>query len=298
MPITAGCPESRRDRGARARAGRAERRRRARRRGRRGRTAPMQRRPPTTSTSAPGIAGAANRSPRITASATSPTSDRRPADISPSPRSHEPSSRHALSPSEDVPVSLGSSPMTTSTAAPARKPVTTAFERNWAIQPSLRTASSRNSTPVRSVIAATSCAACSPPRPGHEHRAAGDRGKRRARAGRDLPRRAEERVDERSRSRRVEAVLQRHAGDARVAEVLRHDQRRHRDPGGDVAAQPAAVVARQPLEDRDEAAHADDRLTLPRRTSALSRASASAREQPFGGAGREWGRGGVSCGTR
>ena len=122
-------------------------------------------------------------------------------------------------------------------------------------------ASSRNSTPVserdrrhelRRLLAAET---------GHEHRAAGDRGQRRARAGRDLPRRAEQRVDERAGRRRVEAVLQRHAGDAGVAEVLRHDQRRHRDPGGDVAAQPAAVVARQPLDDRDEAAHGHDLLT-------------------------------------
>ena len=37
-----------------------------------------------------------------------------------------------------VPVSLGSSPMTTSIAAPKRKPVTTARERNCAIQPILK----------------------------------------------------------------------------------------------------------------------------------------------------------------
>ena len=61
--------------------------------------------------------------------------------MSPSVRTHDPSSRQALSPSEDVPVSFGSSPMTTSTAAPARKPVTTALERNWAIQPSFSAAS-------------------------------------------------------------------------------------------------------------------------------------------------------------
>src|SRR3954452_24194097 len=83
----------------------------------------------------------------------------------PNPRSHDASSRQALSPSDDVPVSLGNSPITTSTAAPARKPVTTALERNCAIQPSLKTASNRNITPVTRVIAATSCAACAPPRP-------------------------------------------------------------------------------------------------------------------------------------
>ncbi len=167
----------------------------------------------------------------------------------------------ALSPSDEVPVSFGSSPMTTSTAAPARNPVTTAFERNCAIQPSFNAASRRNSSPVTSVIAATSWAAWSPPRPGHEHRSAGDRRKRRARAGRDLPRRAEQRVDERSRRRRVEPVLERHPGDARVAEVLRHDQRRHRDPGRDVTAQPAPLVPRQPLDDRQKAPHPHDPLT-------------------------------------
>ena len=57
-------------------------------------------------------------------------------------------------------MSLGSSPIVTSTAAPARKPVITALERNRAIQPSRNSAISRNSAPLTSVIAATSCAAC------------------------------------------------------------------------------------------------------------------------------------------
>ena len=82
-----------------------------------------------TSTSAPGTAGARNRSARITASATKPTSTVVPC-TSPSEPSHVPNSRQALSPSDDVPVSFGSSPTTTSTAAPARKPVTTAFDKN------------------------------------------------------------------------------------------------------------------------------------------------------------------------
>ena len=49
--------------------------------------------------------------------------------------------------------------MTTSTAAPARNPVITAFERNREIQPIRRSASARNSRPVTSAIAATNCAA-------------------------------------------------------------------------------------------------------------------------------------------
>jgi sulfate permease, SulP family len=44
-------------------------------------------------------------------------------------------------------------------AARARNPVTTALERNCAIQPSFNSASRRKRTPVTSVIAATSCAA-------------------------------------------------------------------------------------------------------------------------------------------
>ncbi len=62
-----------------------------------------------------------------------------------------------------MPVSFGSSPITTSTAAPARKPVTTARERNRAIQPMRSSASRRKSAPVTSVIAATSSAASAPP---------------------------------------------------------------------------------------------------------------------------------------
>ena len=80
-------------------------------------------------------------------------------------RTHEPSSRQAFTPSADVPVSFGSSPITTSTAAPARKPVITGLERNRAIHPIRNTASSRNSTPATSVIAATSSAASLPPTP-------------------------------------------------------------------------------------------------------------------------------------
>ncbi len=120
--------------------------------------------PPTTSTSAPGIDGLRKRRARITASAVAPTSRVTPW-MSPSDRAHDPSSRQALSPSASVPVSLGSSPITTSIAAPARNPVITGFERNRAIQPIRRTASSRNSTPAARVIAATSSSACSPFRP-------------------------------------------------------------------------------------------------------------------------------------
>ena len=62
-------------------------------------------------------------------------------------------------------MSLGSSPITTSIAAPARNPVTTARDRNRASQPSLKMATSRNSAPVASAMAATSCAASLPVTP-------------------------------------------------------------------------------------------------------------------------------------
>ena len=50
-------------------------------------------------------------------------------------------------------------------AAPARNPVITALERNWATQPSRKTANRRKRTPVAIAIAATSCAAWSPSSP-------------------------------------------------------------------------------------------------------------------------------------
>ena len=69
------------------------------------------------------------------------------------------------SPSASVPVILGSSPLTTSMAAPNRNPVITALDRNCDSQPILKTASSRKSTPAVSVTAATSWGASSPASP-------------------------------------------------------------------------------------------------------------------------------------
>ena len=96
--------------------------------------------------------------PRISPRASTPTTTVVPC-TSPSEPIHDPSSRHAFFPSASVPVSLGSSPITTSTAAPARKPVITAFERKRAIHPSRSSANTRYSRPEASVIAATSSAA-------------------------------------------------------------------------------------------------------------------------------------------
>jgi len=58
-------------------------------------------------------------------------------------------------PEVSVPVTFGSSPMTTSMAAPNKKPVMTARERNWAIHPILSTANKMNRTPEARVMAAT-----------------------------------------------------------------------------------------------------------------------------------------------
>ena len=189
-------------------------------------------------------------------------------------RSQEPSSRQALSPSASVPVSFGSSPITTSIAAPARNPVITAFDRNCAIQPRRKIASARNSRPVTRAIAATSAAASAAREPGGEDRAAGDRGERRARPGGDLPRGGEQRVDDRARGRGVEAVLQRHAGDPGVAEVLGHDQRGHRDRRHQVPAQPDPLVPRQPVGGGDgerQSAHRVDGAVMARTLRAAGR---------------------------
>ena len=202
--------------------------------------------PPTTSTSAPGIGGAMNRSARITASATTPTSSVVQW-MSPSACSPRPSSRQALSPSDggagqlrqladdDVDRCAGEEPGHDRLGEELRDPAELEARRG-----------AGTGRPVSSVIAATSCAASSPASP--VTRTAPPATAASEELGpveicRDVQKIG---VDERARGRCVEAVLQRHAGDPRVAEVLRHDQRRDGDPGSDVAPQPAAVVARQP----------------------------------------------------
>ena len=158
---------------------------------------------------------------------------------------------------------LGSSPITTSTAAPARKPVITALERKRAIHPSRSSANTRYSSPEASVIAATSSAASASARP-VARTAPPPRRPATSWVRGDLARRAEERVDDRARGRRVEAVLQRHSGDPGVAEILRDDQRGDGDPGGDVAPQPPALVGTQPLEDGKPDGHGPHHLPRAR----------------------------------
>ena len=71
---------------------------------------------------------------------------------------HDHSSRTAFDPDASVPVSLGSSPITTSMAAPNRKPVTTARDKNLATQLIRASAKTRNSRPETTVMPATKTA--------------------------------------------------------------------------------------------------------------------------------------------
>ena len=115
---------------------------------------PRRHEPPDDQDQRSGDARRDARSPKTTTSETAPTiTVARLA--SPSVPSHDRSSWIGFEPVTSVPVSLGSSPITTSIAAPNRKPVTTARERNCAIHPILNTARSRNSTPDARVIVAT-----------------------------------------------------------------------------------------------------------------------------------------------
>jgi len=106
--------------------------------------------------------GATARSPKTTARATPPTITVTRLAWSNDPN-QERSSCSGLAPLTSVPVSLGSSPMTTSMAAPNKKPVTTALDRNCATQPILKTAMSRKSRPEARVRVATNDATSSVP---------------------------------------------------------------------------------------------------------------------------------------
>ena len=119
---------------------------------------------------------------------------------------------------------------------------------------------------------------------GDQHRASSDRSERRARPRRDLPRRTEKRVDDRACSRRVQPVLQRHPGNTCIAKVLRHNQCRNRNPGQQIAAQPATLIPRQPLQNRQHATEAS--------RGPISQALRLRWSWPASG------RGGVSCGRR
>ncbi len=117
--------------------------------------------PPATSTSAPGTFGATTCNVSTTARDPAPTANVSQS-VSPRPRTQLTISRQLFAPSPLVPVSLGSSPMTTSMAAPNRKPVITALDSRRDSQPSFSTAAPTNSSPVNRVMATTSSAVCCP----------------------------------------------------------------------------------------------------------------------------------------
>ena len=182
-------------------------RRPVRPRGHRDRRCARPDRPPTTRTRAPGIRGATTLTPKTTASETRPTT-RVATLVSPRVLTHERSSWSGFEPEALVPVSLGSSPITTSMAAPKRNPVTTARERNCATHPILKTASSRNKAPEARVIVATKEATSRCPRDAGGHDGARrDRCQPGARTGRNLAARSEDGVQDCAGGRGVEPVL-------------------------------------------------------------------------------------------
>ena len=117
--------------------------------------------PPITSASAPGTLGANTCNATITTTLMIPTTS-----VVQSSSSmvliHSPNCRQVFSPPATVPVSFGSSPTTTSMAAPNRKPVITALDKNCEIHPIRKAAATRNSSPVAIVMAATSSAVAVP----------------------------------------------------------------------------------------------------------------------------------------
>ena len=87
---------------------------------------------------------------------------------------------------------------------------------------------------------------------GRQDRAAGDGGEPRAGAHRDLAAAAEQGVEDRPGGGGIETVLEGHAGDLRVPEVLGDDQRRHHDAGDEVTTQPGPLVVAQLSGDRQD----------------------------------------------
>ena len=169
--------------------------------------------------------------------------------MSPSDRIHDASSAHAVSPDVSVPVSFGSSPIDDvdrgarqeagdDRAGQEPRDPAEAQHRQQEEQGAGHQRDRRHELGGLRLLD-----------PRDEHGAARDGGQRRARPRRDVARRAEQRVDDRAGRRGVQPVLHRDARDAGVAQVLRHDHRRHGDPGEHVAAERAAVVARQPVHD-------------------------------------------------
>ena len=127
---------------------------------------------------------------------------------SPRPPSHVRARARRCRRRVDVPVSFGSSPIDDVDRSAGEEAGDRPPSRGTArSSPSGTAPAAGTARPVTSVIAATSCAASVAAEPVDEHGAARDRGERRARPRRDLPRGAEERVDDRAGRRGVEPVL-------------------------------------------------------------------------------------------
>ena len=113
-----------------------------------------------------------------------------------------------------------------------------------------------------------------------------------ARPGRDVPGGAEERVDDPSGGGCVQAVLERDAGDVGVAQVLRDDEGGDRDTRGEVPAQAATVVLRQPAghrEDPPQIRHDRQSSRSAARRPARAASSSSAWSRSFWSGGRRSG---------
>ena len=96
-----------------------------------------------------------------------------------------------------------------------------------------------------------------------QHRAGGDRRQARARSGRDLSAGAEDGVQDGACGRSVEPVLQRDPRDSGVAEVLRNDQGSDGDTGDEIPAEPATIVGSHPTEDGNETSSVLPRCRIP-----------------------------------
>ena len=196
--------------------------------------------------------GAIILSPNTTTSAAAPTAT---VTIWASPRVpiQDHSSWIGLEPVTFVPVSLGSSPITTSIAAPNRKPVTTARDRNCAIHPIFSTARSKEQHARNEGDQRHEGRHVMDPRdPGHRDRARGHGRQSRTRPGGDLPARPEDRIKDRAGGGRVQTVLQRDPRNPGVTEVLRDDQGSHSHPGDEITPEPATLVGSDPSGHRDE----------------------------------------------
>ena len=145
-----------------------------------------------------------------------------------------------------TPSSFGNWSTTITNPMPDLNPTSTGSEMKFATKPSRSTqaASSTSPTITASVAAATSRFDPGPVRHGAQRRPGQDRDRRR-RADAERARSAEQRVDDHGHERCVQSHLHGQPGDRRVRHGFRDDDRRSREAGDHVGAQPFALVAAQ-----------------------------------------------------